>query len=298
MGIQPFLLQINIQASPFTALKLRSRHISSCKRCPLRTLFRCYTPRGGTLPWWGCDVKIYISPISSARVCVQSWAGRSRPTGHRWAVSWQWDLATDISSVLTSGHEYDNSTTRTDPPPAAAPLSICHKLNNNVLSPQACNNTCWRDQELANAFNNQSPRVPFYPDNRPKSAGQHHQCKSHPNPSDLTPSFFLPFISPFAQGSFYLNISLSLLFPPGSFRCWINRFFAFFSTLLPFSGLFVVVASWDLSVRYETNIACTSGTTSGLERVPAAWNRSPIAAFTCTRPSSVFLKTFGNAGSR
>lgn len=41
-------------------------------------------------------------------------------------------------------------------------------LNNNVLSPQACNKTCWRDRQLANVSKNQSPRVLFYPGIHPK----------------------------------------------------------------------------------------------------------------------------------
>lgn len=52
---------------------------------------------------------------------------RPRPPDHHWVLSWQRGLPTDISSVFTSGPKYDNFTTRTDPPPAAAPLSICHR---------------------------------------------------------------------------------------------------------------------------------------------------------------------------
>lgn len=59
-------------------------------------------------------------------------------------------------------------TTRTDSPSSCCPLSICHKPNNNVLSPQACNNTCWRDRQLANGFIKQGPRVLFFPENHPK----------------------------------------------------------------------------------------------------------------------------------
>lgn len=77
-----------------------------------------------------------------------------------------------------------------DCPPAAASLSICHESNNNVLSPQACSNTCCRDQLLANPYNNQSPRVQLCPENWTEMTGQHRQRKSRPNPSNLT----LPFI--------------------------------------------------------------------------------------------------------
>lgn len=41
-------------------------------------------------------------------------------------------------------------------------------LNNNVLSLQACNKTCWRDRQLAKVSKNQSPRVLFYPGIHPK----------------------------------------------------------------------------------------------------------------------------------
>lgn len=37
------------------------------------------------------------------------------------------------------------------PRPAAATLSICPASHNNVLSPQACSNTCWRGQTSADA---------------------------------------------------------------------------------------------------------------------------------------------------
>lgn len=87
-------------------------------------------------------------------------------------------------------------------------------LNNNVLSPQACNNTCWRDQQLANVSNNQGPRVLFYAENRPKVLFNTDSA----NPTQIPPNLTLPFffffvlpacILPFAQCSFYLSIALS-----------------------------------------------------------------------------------------
>lgn len=133
-----------------------------------------------------------------------------RPTGHRWVRSWPRGLATDISSVFTSGPEYDNSNnTHRFPPPAAAPQSICHKPNNSALRPQARNNTCWRDQQLANAFNKPGPRVLFYPENHPKVLVN----TSSANPTQIHLTWPCPFFSPsmhfpFYSVAFYLSIAL------------------------------------------------------------------------------------------
>lgn len=222
----------------------------------------------------------------------QSWAERSRPTGHRWVRSWPRGLATDISSVFTSGPEYDNSNNmHRFPAPAAAPLSICHKPNNSALRPQARNNTCWRDQQLANAFNKPGPRVLFYPENHPKVLVN----TSSANPTQIHLTRPCPFFSPSMHFPFYsVAFYLSIALPPslsGPF------FFCLFSTLLPSLGLFVVVASWDLRMRYETNFMCPSGTMSRLESVPAGWNRNPVAALTSTPLLSVFPGTYGKGGS-
>lgn len=86
-----------------------------------------------------------LHAFASSRV-LASWLSLSHLVASR-------RCATDVSSVFTSGPGCDKSTTSSEIPlPAVAPLSICHTSNNNVLSPQACSNTCWRDQLLANSM--------------------------------------------------------------------------------------------------------------------------------------------------
>lgn len=129
----------------------------------LRSLFRCGT--GGPTIWqvtrlWCGDedrglklVLIFRIPFSqcfcdtfaSSRV-LASWLSLGHLLESR-------RCATDVSSVFTSGPGCDKSTTSSEIPlPAVVPLSICHTTNNDVLSPQACSNTCWRDQLIANSM--------------------------------------------------------------------------------------------------------------------------------------------------
>jgi len=167
-----------------------------------------------------------------------------QPAGCHGAVWWRADCAADISSVFTSGPEYDKATTCIrGPSPAAATPSICHATNNYVLSPQACSNTCWRDQLLANACNNRSPRVSTLSWEVVTITGQHQQPKFHPNPSNLTPSFIPTELS--LIHSEY-TLSAHLFFWLVSFYS-LNKFFFLQFCLSP--GPFVAAARWDLCMR-------------------------------------------------
>lgn len=107
---------------------------------------------------------------------------------HIWARIWQ------VNNMLR------------DCPPAAASLSICHESNNNVLSPQACSNTCCPHPLLANSYNNQSPRVRLCPENWTEITGLHRQHKSLQSDPSL---YSHPPFPPFAQREHYRCISFS-----------------------------------------------------------------------------------------
>lgn len=120
-------------------------------------------------------------------------------------------------------------------PPAVATLWICHALDNNVLRPQACTNTCWRDHLLANAGNKWSSRIHIL------SIGWH--------------NFLYPRCR--FQHSLRLHvICTSLSLGPSHFTHW-----AFCSCYLLFGfcpppSTFVTVASWNLCMRL-IQILCT-----------------------------------------
>ncbi len=166
-----------------------------------------------------------------------------------------------------------------DPPPAAATLSICHASDNNVLSPQACSNTCWCDQLLANSCNSRTPRFWLCPENRPKSLVNIGSV----NPAQISPIWPLPLFPvcfpPFTQSTYYLHISFSWLVSFYSLKVF---FFAFFSTVLPFPWPLCSTGKLRLVYEVYTNIVHTPGTLSGLECDPAVWNLSLYAVFTGT----------------
>lgn len=110
-------------------------------------------------------------------------------------------------------------------------------LNNNALSPQACNNTCWRDQQLANASINQGPRVLFDAENGPKVLFN----TGSANPTQIHPIQPCPFCSPSMHFCLFLSVHFISLAPS-----WV--------ILMLKKQVFVVVASWDLRMRYETSI--------------------------------------------
>lgn len=122
-----------------------------------------------------------------------------------------------------------------DPPPAAATLSICHASDNNVLSPQACSNTCWRDQLLANACNKRSPRVRLCPENWPKLMVN----ISSVNPAQIPPIWLHPlFPALFPPFTHYLHISFS----------WLVSFYSlnkFFFCFLLYSFAFPLASLWQ-----------------------------------------------------
>lgn len=77
-------------------------------------------------------------------------------------------------------------------------------LNNNALSPQACNNTCWRDQQLASASINQGPRVLFDAENGPKVLFN----TGSANPTQIHPIQPCPFCSPSMHFCLFLSVHL------------------------------------------------------------------------------------------
>lgn len=122
-----------------------------------------------------------------------------------------------------------------DPPPAAATLSICHASNNNVLIPQACSNTCWRDQLLANACNKKFAK--FY--------WSTSAVLIQPKSLQSDPVLYSQQVFPH---SFRLHISIS--FSPELVLFYsLNMFFVFSLQFCLSPGLFVAVASWDLCIR-------------------------------------------------
>lgn len=143
-------------------------------------------------------------------------------------------------------------------PPAVATPWICHALDNNVLRPQACSNTCWRDQLLANECNNQGPRIQVCP-----------VCWL-----TLLPLFPICF-PPLAQTTHYLHISFSW---PFSF--YSLTFLSFFPAVLSFPWPLCDCDKLKLAYEVNTNIVHTQGTMSGLACDPAVWNVSMYDVFT------------------
>lgn len=127
---------------------------------------------------------------------------------HIWARTWQ-----------------GNDMLREPPsPPAVATPWICHALDNNVLRPQACSNTCWRDQLLGNACNNRNSRIQVCPEYW----------------LTLLPLFPGRF-PPLAQTTPYLRIS-----------------FSFYSLSFPCSSVFTLASLWLWQAEtWLIQISCT-----------------------------------------
>lgn len=129
-----------------------------------------------------------------------------------------------------------------------SPSSCCYTINllspsdNNVLSPQACCNTCCCDQLLANACNVHRPQGLTLSWGLAKITSQHQRRKSHPNPSNLTPSF-IPITRSTIHSAHIISTSLSL----GS---------SHFTHSIHFLGsapfLWPLVASWDSCMNSYT----------------------------------------------
>lgn len=130
------------------------------------------------------------------------------------------------------------------PLPAVATLSICHALDNNVLSPQACSNTCWRDQLLANSCNNRSPRFKLV--------------------LSISWNYFLYSQCAFHQSLRLHIISTYLSLGPSHFTHWIRYFFLFLCSFVFLPGLFVTVASWNLCMRSIQILCRHKGQCQGL----------------------------------
>lgn len=171
--------------------------------------------------------------------------------------------ATDVHSVFTSGPGYDKATTCSEIPLQLLPYyQSASRRDPDVLSPQACPDTCWRDQLLASTCNNQSPRVRRYPENWPILLVN----ISGINPDEIPPIWPLPLFPalfpPFIQSARYLCISFSWLVSFYSMNMFCFCFFPLQFCLSP--GLFVAVASWDLCMRSTQILRVHQGQCQGL----------------------------------
>lgn len=114
-------------------------------------------------------------------------------------------------------------------------------LNNNALSPQACNNTCWRDQQLANASINQGPGGFCLTLRMVQKYCSTPAVQIPPKSTQSNPALF---VLPACIFAFFSVFILSRHHSLAS--SWV--------ILMLKKQVFVVVASWDLRMRYETSI--------------------------------------------
>lgn len=172
-----------------------------CRKCLTRSLpsFRCGT-HDHTWSCWAQRRFKLISWLPSA-----SWLSFGCMNVSR-------RCATDVDSVFTSGPGYDKATTCSEIPLQLLPhYQSAMRRDHDVLSPQACPDTCWRDQLLASTCNNRSPRVRRYPEKWPKLLVN----ISWINPDEIPPIWPLPLFPalfpPFIHSARYLCISFSWL---------------------------------------------------------------------------------------